>query len=197
MTEREKQCCFKQMMQGLAYLHSLGVAHRDVKPENMLLTLDGRLKITDFGVSDVFRYPWEKSGRKSRGVVGSEPYIAPESFEQQEYWATVSDIWSAGIVLYCLWSGGLIWHKAKKTDHAYQIYTRHHATQTFDPFRQFPAGARRILYKMLDPNPDMRITCEQVLQDPWVKSILVCDRGVDAARCRHEHVCRSKAAVRV
>lgn len=172
MGEREKQCCFKQMIQGLAYLHSVGVAHRDMKPENLLLTCDGQLKITDFGVSDVFRFAWEREGRKSRGLVGSEPYIAPEAFDNKEYWGTNADVWSAGIVFYCLWSGGLVWRKAKKSDHAFQIYTRVQPTQTFDPFRNlFSAPARRVLYKMLDPNPATRLTCAEILRDPWVKSI--------------------------
>ncbi|KAG0221800.1 serine/threonine-protein kinase HAL4/sat4, partial [Actinomortierella wolfii] len=66
MTRVEIDCCFKQMINGVAYLHSMGVAHRDIKPENLLMDGNGRLKITDFGVSDVFRMCWENKPHLSR-----------------------------------------------------------------------------------------------------------------------------------
>lgn len=74
---------FKQILSGVAYLHSMGVAHRDIKPENLLLDAKGHVKITDFGVSDVFRMCWERTTHLSKGLCGSEPYIAPEQFEQK------------------------------------------------------------------------------------------------------------------
>jgi protein-serine/threonine kinase len=188
MTELEKACCFKQMIQGLAYLHSIGVAHRDIKPENMLLTMDGKLKITDFGVSDVYRFPWETKGRQSRGLVGSEPYIAPEAFEQKEYWGAAADVWSAGIVFYCIWLGGLAWHKAKKSDSSYCGFLRaFEQNQTFELFRSLRAHERRVLYRMLDPNPKTRITTAQLLNDPWIQSISVCQNSTDASGRVHRH----------
>jgi protein-serine/threonine kinase len=90
MRETEKLCCYKQLLRGVAYLHDNGIAHRDLKPENLLVTVDGHLKITDFGVSEVFcgKHPGAadiKCGidmseiRLSKpGIVGSAPYISPE-----------------------------------------------------------------------------------------------------------------------
>jgi serine/threonine protein kinase len=188
MTEREKACSFKQMMEGLAFIHSMGVAHRDLKPENLLLTMDGKLKITDFGVSDVFRFPWESKGRQSRGLVGSEPYIAPEAFEQKEYWGAAADVWSAGIVFYCIWFGGLVWHKAKKSDGAYAGYVRCcEQNQPFDMFRALPAGGRQVITRMLNVQSDKRITSADVLKDPWVASIPVCENSIDSTNHVHEH----------
>ena len=188
MTERDKACAFKQMMQGIAYLHAVGVAHRDIKPENLLLTLSGTLKITDFGVSDVFRFAWEAKGHKTKGLVGSEPYIAPEAFDEKEFWGAKADIWSAGMVFYCLWSGGLAWHRAQKSDSSYAVYQRSYSKQSFDLFRTLqPLEARKLLYKMLDPNPDTRITADEVLNTPWVKSIKLCHQGVDDEGYTHCH----------
>lgn len=83
MSSGEVECSFKQILQGIQYLHSMGVAHRDIKPENLLLDGRGHVKITDFGVSDVFRMCWEKKTHLSKGLCGSEPYIAPELFEHK------------------------------------------------------------------------------------------------------------------
>ena len=93
----ERLCLFKQLVQGLTYLHNNGIAHRDIKPENLLLTRHCRLKITDFGVSEVFSgmHPGLRSagGQCDRdmdevrlcapGICGSSPYVAPEVIARQ------------------------------------------------------------------------------------------------------------------
>jgi protein-serine/threonine kinase len=93
----DRLCLFKQLIQGLNYLHSNGIAHRDIKLENLLLTKDSKLKITDFGVAEVFSgiHPSLKSaggqcGREmgevrlcTPGICGSPPYIAPEVIAKQ------------------------------------------------------------------------------------------------------------------
>lgn len=88
----DRLCLFKQLIQGLNYLHSNGIAHRDVKLENLLITKDSKLKITDFGVSEVFagihpglRAAGGQCGKEmgevrlcAPGMCGSPPYVAPE-----------------------------------------------------------------------------------------------------------------------
>ena len=130
---------FKQILLGISYLHSMGVAHRDIKPENLLLDGRGSIKvglkcsifentlikaqqITDFGVSDVFRMCWEKKTHMSKGLCGSEPYIAPELFEQKEYDARLVDVWSAAIVFYCMTNQELPWRVARIADPTFSQY---------------------------------------------------------------------------
>jgi serine/threonine protein kinase len=88
----DRLCLFKQLIQGLNYLHTNGIAHRDVKLENLLVTKDSKLKITDFGVSEVFcgihpglRAAGGQCGKEmgeirlcAPGMCGSPPYVAPE-----------------------------------------------------------------------------------------------------------------------
>lgn len=92
LQREDNMCLFKQLLQGVSYLHSNGIAHRDIKLENLLLSGEGHLKITDFGVSEVFSglHPGlsaaggqcgKEMGEVRRcppGICGSLPYIAPE-----------------------------------------------------------------------------------------------------------------------
>ncbi|KAK5656503.1 hypothetical protein OQA88_4480 [Cercophora sp. LCS_1] len=126
--EKDRQCLFKQLVQGINYLHSNGVAHRDIKLENLLLTADSKLKITDFGVSEVFSgiHPGlrEAGGqcgknmgelrRCTPGICGSEPYIAPEVLAKSgDYDPRALDVWSSAIVMLNLIFGAPLWRRAE------------------------------------------------------------------------------------
>ena len=126
--DKDRQCLFKQLIQGIHYLHSNGIAHRDIKLENLLITEDSKLKITDFGVSEVFSgiHPGlrEAGGQCginmgevrlcSPGICGSEPYIAPEVLDKtSKYDPRALDIWGAGIVMVHLIFGGALWTRAQ------------------------------------------------------------------------------------
>lgn len=133
----EANCYFKQLARGLEYLHNMGVAHRDLKPDNLLLTCRGCLKIADFGNSECVRLPWEKSVRLSSGLCGSFPYISPEQYHTLEYRdprspssgssspqsssssssayrfdVRASDVWSAAVVYMDMRTGKHIWRFA-------------------------------------------------------------------------------------
>ncbi|KAF9435336.1 hypothetical protein BGZ76_006487 [Entomortierella beljakovae] len=112
----EAGCFFAQLINGVAYLHSMGVVHRDLKPENLLLTADGCLKIADFGNSEVFRMPWEKKVRSSASIRGSGPFIAPEEFTTKSFDGRKVDMWSCGIIYMCMRLGRYNWAEASKDD---------------------------------------------------------------------------------
>ncbi|KAG0197495.1 serine/threonine-protein kinase HAL4/sat4 [Mortierella sp. GBA30] len=185
MSRIEVDCCFKQLIHGVAYLHSMGVAHRDIKPENLLLDGQGRLKITDFGVSDVFRMCWEKSPHLSKGLCGSEPYIAPEEFQNKEYDARRVDVWACGIVYYCMVYQGIPFRAATPQDPNYQHFLDMRAVNSYEPFEKLPFGSRNLIKKILDPNPETRITVEGILEDEWFKTIETCIHGENQDPHRH------------
>ncbi|CCE66077.1 hypothetical protein TPHA_0O01080 [Tetrapisispora phaffii CBS 4417] len=77
----EKFCIFKQVAEGLKFIHSKGIVHRDVKPENILLTKDGICKLTDFGISDYYHEIHDDLTspiKLCEGIIGSTPYAPPE-----------------------------------------------------------------------------------------------------------------------
>ncbi|KAJ1955446.1 hypothetical protein IWQ62_005528 [Dispira parvispora] len=188
MAAPEINCCFKQIIQGVAYLHSMGVAHRDVKPENLLLDAYGHIKITDFGVADVFRMCWEKTTHLSRGFCGSEPYIAPEQFAGKPYDARRVDVWSCGVVLYAMYCKGVPFRTATKRDPNYVRYLEARSQgKTYEPFRRLPPKACALITRMLEPDPEKRLSAEDVMNDPWFQSIEVCKNGETPSKQPHHH----------
>jgi len=92
---------FSQMLSGLDYLHSHNIVHRDLKPENVLLTIDGTLKIADFGECfdlSVLTHTMAQS------IVGTPLFMAPEVAQQNKH-TTSSDIWSFGAMCFLVLTG--------------------------------------------------------------------------------------------
>jgi len=193
MSPSEVECCFKQILRGVEYLHNQGVAHRDIKPENLFFDTRGNLKIGDYGASTVYRLPWEATIHMSTGLCGSEPYIAPEQFLGKPYDARLVDVWACGIVYYCLHFQELPWRAAQPaTDPLYQAY----ATACANPSLAVsscpstinnlsPRGCRSLIRKMLEPDPSLRSTIEEVMAHVWVKGIEVC---IGSEKPTHVHV---------
>jgi protein-serine/threonine kinase len=111
----EADCFFKQLVCGVEYLHSVGVAHRDLKPDNLLLTSKGVLKIADFGEAECFRFPWEQEARMSSGRCGTTPYLAPELFLDGEYDSRLVDVWAMGMIYMAMRTGNILWSAALRS----------------------------------------------------------------------------------
>ena len=216
--EKDRFCLFKQLIQGLNYLHSHGIAHRDIKCENLLITKDSKLKISDFGVSEVFSgiHPGlrEAGGQCGVnltdeirlcgvGICGSLPFIAPEVLAKQAaYDPRKVDVWSAAIIMLYLVFGGGLWGEARVGKPGGQYYDQlvkawekweakprpegdtstepREVTDTDYPRVRYmeemvhPRVLRRLLLQMLHPNPEKRLTMEQVANTRWVRNIECC-----------------------
>ena len=84
----------------MKYIHSKGVSHRDIKLDNILIDINSYIKICDFGVAKKI-----KKGEMFNDQCGTPAYIAPEIFRGNGYDGSVSDVWSAGVVLYAMLAG--------------------------------------------------------------------------------------------
>lgn len=102
MCRPEIYCVFRQICDGVEYLHELGLAHRDLKLDNCVMTTDNVVKLIDFGTATVFHYPGKPSHTPATGVVGSDPYLAPEVLSSDSYDPRKSDVWSVAIIFLCM-----------------------------------------------------------------------------------------------
>jgi serine/threonine protein kinase len=98
LNEHQAKFVFKQIIEGISYLHSLGIVHRDVKLENVLLDSQGTIKLIDFGVSRKLSHSEEILTDRC----GTSIYMAPEIAHKERYLGKPVDIWSAGISLWAL-----------------------------------------------------------------------------------------------
>jgi len=90
----------RQLLDGLGYAHAQGVVHRDVKPSNLLINDDGRIKISDFGIAHLDSSSLTQIGE----IMGSPGYMSPEQFTGDEPDAS-TDIYAAGVIAYELLTG--------------------------------------------------------------------------------------------
>ncbi|KAK8877762.1 serine/threonine-protein kinase hal4 [Apiospora arundinis] len=187
LANSEADCFFKQLARGVEYLHDdVGIAHCDLKPENLLLTAEGRLKISDFGFSEWIAPNLEGSGggsdeiRMLSGGRGSKPYIAPEEYTQSEFDGRAVDVWACGVIyMQMRLFPHHLWYQARRDDAYYTRYIEDRRVEEgYAPIEALePERCRNVVYSILDPLPSRRLTVAQFLKSEWGRSIRVCEAG--------------------
>ncbi|EDO16549.1 hypothetical protein Kpol_1064p31, partial [Vanderwaltozyma polyspora DSM 70294] len=125
MSRGEVNCCMRQMAEGVKYLHDKGLAHRDLKLDNTMMTEDGIVKIIDFGSATIFKYPFAKNTIMAHGIVGSDPYLAPEVLtSSSSYEPEFVDVWSLAIIYCCIILKRFPWKiPHPKMDENFRLYS--------------------------------------------------------------------------
>ncbi|CAL1414935.1 unnamed protein product [Linum trigynum] len=153
---------FQQLISAIDFCHSRGVYHRDLKPENLLLDEEGNLKVTDFGLS-AFSEHLKQDGLLHT-TCGTPAYVAPEVIGKKGYDGARADLWSCGVILYVLLAGFLPF----QDDNLVAMYRKIYRGDFKCP-PWFSSESRRLVTKLLDPNPASRITISKVMESSWFR----------------------------
>ncbi|KAL5702146.1 non-specific serine/threonine protein kinase [Ranunculus cassubicifolius] len=153
---------FQQLVTTIQYCHVKGVVHRDIKPQNLLLDQEGNLKVSDFGLAGL-QEPVNNGLLQT--ACGTPAYTAPEVVGRKGYAGPKADAWSCGIILYVFLAGCIPFDDTNLMVMYRKIYKREFE---FPPW--FSKPVKRIISKLLDPNPDTRMSIEEVLESSWLKT---------------------------
>lgn len=170
---------FKQIIEGIQFIHSKNIVHRDIKLDNILIDLNNNIKICDFGVSKQI---------KNREIIndqcGTPAYIAPEILRNNGYEGFPVDIWSAGVVLYTMLTGTVPFKAHNMKDlHKMILKGNYMSISEFnnkiDPNnnncnlnnQSISSDAESLIKSILELDPKKRITSEGILNHPWIKTL--------------------------
>lgn len=161
------QQIFKQLVEGVHYLHSKRVCHRDLSLENVLLTGDGIVKIIDFGVAKRYLESNE-TFQASAGFVGKQGYCSPEIHAGKTYDARHADVWSLGVILFMLLTGAPPYQLPCYSDNGFAMIMEGNLATMLDHWnRPIPLEAQDLLCKILI-SQESRIYIDDVIDHPWV-----------------------------
>ncbi|CDK26764.1 unnamed protein product [Kuraishia capsulata CBS 1993] len=172
----------ESVLQGLSYLHSRKIIHRDVKPQNILLDWDGSVKLCDFGVSG------EVVNSLATTFTGTSYYMAPERIKNEPYTVS-SDVWSLGLTLLEVAQGKFPFHNTDRTMALTPIELLSMILEFTPVLNDEPeegitwsASFRNFLEYCLIKEPERRPSPRQMLEHPWiggqVKKVVKMDKFV-------------------
>ncbi|KAL7310440.1 hypothetical protein PS15m_009943 [Mucor circinelloides] len=152
-----------EIADALAYMHRLGVFHRDIKLENILISKEGGLKIADFG--------WAVYDPKPRRTTfcGTLDYLPPEMIKRQTHNESV-DAWALGILCYELLVGRPPFETDKVAPQDLEKAYRRIAESPLEFPIDISVHAQNFISKLLHKDPSLRMKMSEIESDPWVKS---------------------------
>jgi len=162
--EDQARVYYKQLIEGCIYLHSHNIAHKDIKPENLLISADNKLKIADFGSAETMMYG--KIGGK--GNSSTYAYMSPELVRgDHEIYGEPVDVWASGVTLYYMLHGELPFNE-KKLQNLYEAIKN----KEVKVGQGFSKELQNMIDGLLDKDPSKRIKLNSILSHPWIKQYI-------------------------
>uniref|UniRef100_A0A0D9WHP2 non-specific serine/threonine protein kinase n=1 Tax=Leersia perrieri TaxID=77586 RepID=A0A0D9WHP2_9ORYZ len=162
LNEDDARKYFQQLISAVDYCHSRGVYHRDLKPENLLLDENETLKVSDFGLSAL------AESKRQDGLLhtacGTPAYVAPEVLSRKGYSGSKADVWSCGVILFVLVANYLPFHDRNLIEMYRKI-----AKAEYRCPRYFSAELKELLYGILDPDPNTRMSISRIRRSAWYR----------------------------
>ncbi|KAL7552589.1 hypothetical protein ACHAWF_015831 [Thalassiosira exigua] len=168
----EKDACqfTKGLLEAVQFMHGRGIAHRDLKPQNLLLDSEDdytKVKVCDFGYAKRVHMP-----NSLTTLCGSLHYVAPELLKNHPYDES-ADMWSVGVVIYFLLVGYLPFHHRDQNELFKVIRLGKYKFES-KYWSKISEEAVSLIQRLLDVDPSTRLTATEALQSDWVKSVEDC-----------------------
>lgn len=165
----------RDVVLGLEYIHFQGIIHRDIKPGNLLITHDGTVKISDFGVSHLAKM--DEAGNllpendlDLAKTAGSPAFFAPElcQFETRPVITKAIDVWALGVTFYCLLFGREPFPNVQGEMELYHKICTEEIEPPADQVDRIDADTKDLLKRLLTKDPKKRITLPEVRRHPFI-----------------------------
>ncbi|KAJ3065489.1 calcium calmodulin-dependent protein kinase type 1G [Podochytrium sp. JEL0797] len=164
-TENDAIAIVVQLLSAMEYLHKLGIAHRDLKPENILMKTkldDSPISVTDFGLSKM-----AGDDHFLHTTCGSPIYVAPEVLKKTPGHGRPVDLWAIGVITYILLSGYTPFWGESQPD-LFEAIKKGDFEFDEEHWEMISSSAKNFITRLLDLNPDTRMTATQALQHEWI-----------------------------
>ncbi|POM61827.1 CAMK/CAMKL protein Kinase [Phytophthora palmivora] len=164
LPETEALQLFAQIAKGLNFLHAIGVAHRDLSLENVLLK-DGQVKICDFGLS-------ADANQFSADLVGKFYYMAPEVTDGAVYDPKGADVWSLGVLLFMMLTGSPLFADENTRSPTLRVLNKYGVGKILELWglkEQLSKPTISLLTSMLQVQPSRRLSTEEVVRHPLLR----------------------------
>ncbi|KAF9452380.1 Pkinase-domain-containing protein [Macrolepiota fuliginosa MF-IS2] len=161
LPEAQSRYVFAQVVDVVHHLDSLGIAHRDIKDENLVIDKNLKVKLIDFGSACAID-PTKPRPYYTQ-FFGTAAYASAEILLKKKYQAAPAEIWTLGVLLSYLLTGTSPFPSMRDAIEG-------KVTITDVPDTGLPEEAVDLMRRCLDPNPETRITIQQVKEHPWLKS---------------------------
>jgi len=167
-SEEEAATILKKLMEAISYCHSMGIAHRDIKPDNILFSSNSnsvaQMKLADFGQASSFS-PGQGS---MQGIMGTPYYVAPEVLGGKDYNEKV-DVWSAGVILYIMLSG-VPPFVGETAQEIFEAVLCGRLLFPSDRWISISHSAKDLIRRMLSRDVTKRLSANQVLEHGWIST---------------------------
>lgn len=184
LPEGEARYWFRQIMKGVTFLHSRGVCHRDLSPENVMIDgLEGliidlgmclRVPYLDPQNADCLTDVRGSRGRTSRcffrpqGPCGKLPYMSPEIYSNRHpFDGAAADVWTSGTILFCMITGNRSYQRPHLSDPQFYWMSQGLRQLLNDWNVRMSEAGIQLLEGMLQTNPRSRLTLDEVVHHPW------------------------------